>query len=80
MALGALTLSFPGHTIAVKTCSESVLVKRSFLTLTPSLHHMPPLPPGQTLVPCGHHLNGAIKLVMDEACLNSYTAEPLDDT
>lgn len=42
MALGALTLSFPGHTVAVKTCSESVLVKRSFLTLFPSLHRMPP--------------------------------------
>lgn len=41
MALGALTLSFPGHTVAVKTCSQSVLVKRSFLTL---IHRVPPLP------------------------------------
>lgn len=73
MALGALTLSFPGHTVAVKTCSQSVLVKRSFLTL---IHRVPP----SQSVPCGHHLNGAIKLVMDEACLNSYRAEPLDDT
>lgn len=82
MALGALTHSFPGqrHAVAVKTsCSETVPVKRSFfLTLIPATAC--PLPLGQASLPCGHHLNGAIMLVMDEACLDSYTAEPLDDT
>lgn len=39
---GSTNAYFPGHTVAVKTCPETVLVKRSFLTFIPSLHRMPP--------------------------------------